>query len=85
MRVRKCFSIRRYGACNVISFLDLAEKVAHLQFKNPNYVMLFRGQKKITKELIKTKLDFHPYRQVFHNDTKALLKLNREPLSKLGV
>lgn len=49
--VRKCFNIRRHSACKVTSFLDLATKVAHLQFKNPNYVMLFRGQGKDHKRM----------------------------------
>jgi hypothetical protein len=41
----KSFDIRRHGACEVRDFVDLATRIAHLQFKNPNYVMLFRGQR----------------------------------------
>lgn len=42
---RTCFSIRKGQGCRVRDYLDLATKVARLQYKNPNYVMLFRGQK----------------------------------------
>jgi hypothetical protein len=37
--------IRLGRGCEVRSYLELATKVAELQFKNPNYVMLFRGQR----------------------------------------
>ncbi|OWW00944.1 hypothetical protein ATY81_06820 [Rhizobium sp. R72] len=42
---RTCLSIRKGDGCRVSDYLDLATKVAKLQYKNPNYVMLFRGQK----------------------------------------
>lgn len=42
---RTCFSIRRGRGCRVRNYIDLATKVARLQYKNPNYVMLFRGQR----------------------------------------
>ncbi|ARO22870.1 FRG domain-containing protein [Rhizobium sp. S9] len=45
MRKMRCLSIRRSKGCFVDSYIDLATKIASLQFKNPNYVMLFRGQK----------------------------------------
>lgn len=38
--------IRKDQGHHVSSFLDLARKVAALQFKNPQYVFLFRGQSK---------------------------------------
>jgi hypothetical protein len=38
--------IRKDEGHHVTSFLDLARKIAALQFKNPEYVFLFRGQKK---------------------------------------
>jgi FRG domain-containing protein len=36
--------IRRAPAYRVRSYLELAKKVAELQFRNPDYVLLFRGQ-----------------------------------------
>lgn len=36
--------IRSGGGCYVASYLDLAKRVAELQFKNPEFVLLFRGQ-----------------------------------------
>lgn len=41
---RTCLSIRKDRGCRVKNYLDLATRVAKLQYKNPNYVMLFRGQ-----------------------------------------
>lgn len=38
--------VRAGPACRVTSYLELAEKVAELQFRNPGYVLLFRGQSK---------------------------------------
>lgn len=37
-------SIRKSDGHNVGSFLDLARKLSILQFKNPDHVLLFRGQ-----------------------------------------
>ena len=39
-----CTSIRKSDAHKVKSFMDLATKVAELQFMNRDYVLLFRGQ-----------------------------------------
>src|SRR4029453_7104815 len=43
-RRAKSREIREGCGHQVISFLDLAKKVAELQFRNPDYVLLFRGQ-----------------------------------------
>ena len=40
-----CLQVRKNQGISVRNYLTLATKVAHLQFANPNYVMLFRGQK----------------------------------------
>jgi hypothetical protein len=53
LRPRTCFNIRKLDACTVENFLDLATKVAYLQYKNPNFVMLFRGQDKDHKRINK--------------------------------
>jgi hypothetical protein len=37
-------AVRSDQGCPVVDFLDLAKKVAQLQFLNRNYVLLFRGQ-----------------------------------------
>ncbi|MER9568874.1 FRG domain-containing protein [Mesorhizobium opportunistum] len=41
---RECFAVRQSKGCKVQDFLDLATKVATLQFLNPGQVLLFRGQ-----------------------------------------
>ena len=46
IRSRNCFIIRREDGLIVKDFLQLATKVAQIQFNNPNYVMLFRGQQR---------------------------------------
>lgn len=38
------FTVRRGKACVVSDFMDLATKIATLQFKNREFVLLFRGQ-----------------------------------------
>lgn len=38
--------VRKDAGLHVESFLDLAKKIAALQFNNPQYVFLFRGQSK---------------------------------------
>lgn len=38
--------VRKSDPCVVSSYLELAEKVAELQFRNPGHVLLFRGQSK---------------------------------------
>jgi hypothetical protein len=43
-RTVKCGAVRKNAGCPVSSFLDLATKIAELQFKNLDYVFLFRGQ-----------------------------------------
>lgn len=45
-RVLSCTKIRHGRGCKVESFLNLATRVAELQFKNRDYVLLFRGQSK---------------------------------------
>lgn len=45
--------IRRGAPCQVASFLDLAKKVAELQFLNPDLVLMFRGQDKDHKNRLK--------------------------------
>jgi hypothetical protein len=40
----KCIKIRNNPAVTVGSFMELAKKVAELQFLNRDYVLLFRGQ-----------------------------------------
>ena len=44
-RVRTCEEVRQKRSCRVQDYFDLAKKIAELQFRNPNYVLLFRGQK----------------------------------------
>lgn len=44
IRERTCISVRKGAGCTVGDFLDLATKVATLQFKNPGQVLVFRGQ-----------------------------------------
>jgi hypothetical protein len=39
-----CTAVRKNGAHPLRSFMDLATKVAELQFMNRDYVLLFRGQ-----------------------------------------
>ena len=39
-----CSSVRTSAAAEVKSFVDLATKIAELQFMNSDYVLLFRGQ-----------------------------------------
>jgi hypothetical protein len=41
---RRSPEIRRDQACRVQNFMELATKIAALQFKNPDFVLLFRGQ-----------------------------------------
>jgi hypothetical protein len=40
-----CGTVRRQAACLVHSYMDLATKVAELQFRNRDFVLMFRGQK----------------------------------------
>jgi FRG domain len=40
-----CSAIRKNGAYRVQSFMDLATKVAELQFRNRDFVLMFRGQR----------------------------------------
>lgn len=42
----KCAAIRKGDAHDVVNFMDLATKVAELQFRNRDFVLLFRGQNK---------------------------------------
>jgi hypothetical protein len=44
VRALTCASIRRGGACPVADFMDLANKVAELQFRNRDFILMFRGQ-----------------------------------------
>lgn len=44
-REARCIKIRKSPGHPVSSFLDLATKVAELQFMNRDYVLLFRGQR----------------------------------------
>ena len=39
-----CVRVRQSDANHVASFMDLAKKVAELQFMNRDFVLLFRGQ-----------------------------------------
>ncbi len=39
-----CGAVRRNGARHVRSFMDLATKVAELQFRNRDFFLMFRGQ-----------------------------------------
>ena len=41
---RTCFSIRKGDAYEIKNYMELATKIAALQFRNPDYVLLFRGQ-----------------------------------------
>jgi hypothetical protein len=43
-RRAKATAVRQGAGCRVSSFLELATKVAELQFRNRDYVLLFRGQ-----------------------------------------
>lgn len=43
-KVMRCNDVRRGPGCEVRSFLDLATRVAELQFLNREHVLLFRGQ-----------------------------------------
>lgn len=43
-RVCKCTELRKVDPVDVHSFLELATKIAELQFRNRDYVLLFRGQ-----------------------------------------
>lgn len=40
-----CFKIRRDKACLVKNYMDLATRIATLQFNNPSHMLLFRGQR----------------------------------------
>lgn len=44
---RSCFSVRKSEAYQVKNYVELATKIAALQFKNPDYVLLFRGQTRV--------------------------------------
>ncbi len=48
--------LRKAGTHRVSSFADLAMKVAELQFRNPSYVLLFRGQNKDHRDELGTSL-----------------------------
>jgi hypothetical protein len=39
-----CGTIRKNGACPVRNFMDLANKIAELQFRNRDFILMFRGQ-----------------------------------------
>jgi hypothetical protein len=39
-----CSAVRKKGAHWVRNFMDLATKVAELQFRNRDFVLMFRGQ-----------------------------------------
>lgn len=43
-------TIRRGEAVPVVDYLDLADRVAELQYLNPQYVMMFRGQRSDHKD-----------------------------------
>ncbi len=43
-------TIRKSEAVHVESYLDLADRVAELQYLNPQYVMMFRGQRSDRKD-----------------------------------
>src|SRR5665213_2725994 len=43
-RVTSCTMVRKAGGHKVRSFMELATKVAELQFMNREFVLLFRGQ-----------------------------------------
>lgn len=40
----KC-QVRKYAGTKVTDYIDLVSKVASIQFHNPNFLLLFRGQK----------------------------------------
>jgi hypothetical protein len=42
----KCTAVRKVNSVDVQSYLDLATKIAELQYRNRDYVLLFRGQPK---------------------------------------
>jgi hypothetical protein len=42
----KCTTIRKIEPVDVASYLELATKIAELQYRNRDYVLLFRGQPK---------------------------------------
>jgi hypothetical protein len=42
----KCTAIRKVNPVDVQSYLELATKIAELQYRNRDYVLLFRGQSK---------------------------------------
>lgn len=46
-----CTEIRASSPCKVDSFLELATKVAELQFRNRNHVLMFRGQSRDHKNV----------------------------------
>jgi hypothetical protein len=43
-KVTRCTAVRKSKGHHVLSFMDLATKVAELQFMNREHVLLFRGQ-----------------------------------------
>jgi hypothetical protein len=43
-RITRATTVRSAAGHSVKSFLELATKVAELQFRNPDYVLMFRGQ-----------------------------------------
>ena len=43
-RVKRATVVRKAPGCVVTNYLDLATKVAELQFKNPDFVLMFRGE-----------------------------------------
>jgi hypothetical protein len=44
VRALTCTAVRKSGAHHVRSFMDLATKVAELQFRNRDFFLMFRGQ-----------------------------------------
>lgn len=47
---RTCKEIRKSEAVQVKNYLDLADKIAEVQYLNPEYVLVFRGQSKDYKD-----------------------------------
>lgn len=47
----KCTAIRKGAGHHVDSYLELARKIAHLQYMNRNHVLLFRGQSRDHRNL----------------------------------
>jgi hypothetical protein len=58
LKAMTCFEVRKSRGFKVDNFMDLATRIAALQFKNPAHVLLFRGQKSDHKRTNKKATSF---------------------------